>query len=63
MWDLFNNFSMVKNLKMIQTENTPNPNALKFTSNQRFSDIGVKEFQKKDIKEIQNIFIKNLLNF
>ena len=48
---------------MIQTENTPNPNALKFTSNQRFSDIGVKEFQKKDIKEIKNIFIKNLLNF
>tara|TARA_Y100001970_G_scaffold294097_1_gene446799 strand:+ start:2593 stop:3147 length:555 start_codon:yes stop_codon:yes gene_type:complete len=48
---------------MIQIENTPNPNALKFLSKQKFSEIGVKEFQKKDIKNIKNQFIKNILSF
>ena len=48
---------------MIQTEITPNPNALKFISNNKFSEIGAKEFQKKDIKSITNNLIKNLLNF
>ena len=33
---------------MIQTENTPNPNAVKFLTNQKLSEIGVKEFQKKE---------------
>ena len=48
---------------MIQTENTPNPKAVKFLTNQKLSEIGVKEFQKKDIKNIKNNFIKNLLEF
>ena len=47
---------------MIQTENTPNPNAVKFLSDRVLSEVGVKEFQKKDIKNIKNDFIKNLLN-
>lgn len=48
---------------MIYTENTPNPNALKFVSKNIFSEVGVQEFQKKDEKKIQNSFIKNLLQF
>tara|TARA_X000000368_G_C22726826_1_gene577713 strand:+ start:18 stop:572 length:555 start_codon:yes stop_codon:yes gene_type:complete len=48
---------------MIQIENTPNPNALKFLSTRKLSEIGVKEFQKKDIKNIKNQFIKNILSF
>ncbi len=47
---------------MIHTENTPNPNAVKFLSDRVLSEVGVKEFQKKDIKNIKNDFIKNLLN-
>ena len=46
---------------MIYTENTPNPNAVKFVSELTFSEIGTKEFQKKDINEIKNNFIQNLL--
>ena len=46
---------------MIQIENTPNPNALKFLSTNKISEIGTKEFQKKHIKDIKNDFIKNLL--
>ena len=48
---------------MIYTENTPNPNAIKFLSKKKFSEIGVKEFQKKDIQKVENYFIKNLLKF
>jgi len=48
---------------MIYTEETPNPNAIKFVSNKIFSEIEVQEFQKKDIKKIKNNFIKNLLKF
>ena len=48
---------------MIQTETTPNPNALKFISENKFSEIGAKEFQKKDIKPNTNNLIKNLLEF
>ena len=33
---------------MIYTENTPNPNAIKFLADRKFSEIGVKEFQKTD---------------
>ena len=29
----------------------------------KFSEIGVKEFQKTDLKKIDNNFVKNLLNF
>ena len=32
---------------MIQTETTPNPNALKFISENKFSEIGAKGISKK----------------
>ena len=48
---------------MIYTENTPNPNAVKFLTNRKISEIGVQEFQKKYIKKINNGFVKNLLQF
>ena len=48
---------------MIHTENTPNPNAMKFLSKNRLSEVGTQEFQKKDIKKIKNDFVKHLLNF
>ncbi len=48
---------------MIQTENTPNPNAVKFLSDQTFSEIGAREFQKKNIKDVKIGLIKNLLKF
>ena len=47
---------------MIQIENTPNPNALKFLSENTISEIGTIEFQKNKISEIKNNFVKNLLN-
>ena len=48
---------------MIQTETTPNPNALKFISSSKLSEIGAKEFQKKDVKPTTNNLIKNILEF
>jgi len=48
---------------MIYTENTPNPNAMKFLSENQLSEVGTQEFQKKDIKKIKNNFVKHLLNF
>ena len=48
---------------MIQIENTPNPNAIKFLSERQLSEAGSQEFQKKDIKNIENNFVKQLLNF
>ena len=48
---------------MIQTETTPNPESLKFLSENTISDIGTEEFQKKNIKEISNPFIKEMLGF
>ena len=48
---------------MIQIENTPNPNALKFLSEKKFSEVDTQEFQKKDIGNIKNDFVKQLLNF
>ena len=47
---------------MIQIENTPNPNALKFLSDNIISEIGTVEFQKDKISEVSNNFVKNLLN-
>ena len=47
---------------MIYTENTPNPNAVKFLSNKVISEIGTKEFQKEKIDKIKNEFVKNLLS-
>jgi len=48
---------------MIQTESTPNPESLKFLSENVISSIGTEEFQKNDIKKIENSFIKELLSF
>ena len=48
---------------MIQTETTPNPESLKFLSENIISTVGTEEFQKSDIKIIDNLFIKELLNF
>ena len=48
---------------MIVTEQTPNPDSLKFLSEKIISDIGTEEFQKKDTSTIKNNFIKDLLNF
>jgi len=47
---------------MIITELTPNPDSLKFLSENKISAIGTEEFQKKDIKKINNRFVKDLLN-
>jgi Fe-S cluster biogenesis protein NfuA len=47
---------------MIHIENTPNPNALKFLSEKKISSVGTQEFQKANIKKINNHFIKSLLN-
>ena len=43
---------------MIQTETTPNPESLKFISENTISLIGTEEFQKKDVNKIDNSFIK-----
>tara|TARA_B100001057_G_scaffold477651_1_gene547097 strand:+ start:53 stop:604 length:552 start_codon:yes stop_codon:yes gene_type:complete len=48
---------------MIQTENTPNPNSLKFLSENTLSTIGTEEFKKERENEIKNPFVKELLNF
>ena len=48
---------------MIQTESTPNPNSLKFLSENIISAIGTEEFQKDKAKNLSNIFIKELLQF
>ena len=46
---------------MIHTEQTPNPDSLKFLSENVISSVGMEEFQKKDKDKINNIFIKKLL--
>ena len=48
---------------MIQTETTPNPNSLKFLSEKTISSIGSEEFQKSNMKNLSNPFIKELLGF
>ena len=48
---------------MIQIENTPNPNALKFLSEKQLSEVETQEFQKKDLSQIKNEFVKNILDF
>ena len=48
---------------MIQTETTPNPESLKFLSENVISATGTEEFQKNDIKKIENSFIRELLSF
>jgi len=46
---------------MIRTEQTPNPDSLKFLSEKTISAIGTEEFQSKDKNKISNSFIKGLL--
>mgnify|MGYP003327044328 CR=1 FL=1 len=48
---------------MIQTESTPNPNSLKFLSEKVISAIGTEEFQKEKSKNLNNKFVKELLEF
>ncbi len=48
---------------MIQTEKTPNPESIKFLSDNTISDIGTEEFQKSEISNIKNSFIRDLLGF
>ena len=48
---------------MIQTENTPNPNSLKFLSEKIISAVGNEEFQKNDSKDLKIPFIRQLLEF
>ena len=48
---------------MIQTESTPNPESLKFLSENIISAIGTEEFQKNKINKATNPFIKELLSF
>ena len=48
---------------MIQTEITPNPDSLKFLSENVISAAGTEEFHKSKESEITNPFIKELLNF
>ena len=48
---------------MIQTENTPNPDSLKFLSERTLSTIGTEEFKKEKENEINIPFVKELLNF
>ena len=48
---------------MIQIETTPNPDSLKFLSENVISAAGTEEFHKSKESEITNPFIKELLNF
>ena len=48
---------------MIQTENTPNPDSLKFLSEKTLSTIGTEEFKKEKEDEVKIPFIKELLSF
>tara|TARA_B100000767_G_scaffold25359_1_gene22266 strand:- start:17 stop:565 length:549 start_codon:yes stop_codon:yes gene_type:complete len=48
---------------MILTEETPNPNSLKFLSEKVVSNAGTEEFQKKNLSTIKNSFVEELLNF
>ena len=48
---------------MIQTETTPNPDSLKFLSENVISAAGTEEFHKSKESETTNPFVKELLNF
>jgi NFU1 iron-sulfur cluster scaffold homolog, mitochondrial len=48
---------------MIQIEQTPNPNSLKFISEKIISAVGTEEFQKSKLNKVSNDFIKKLLGF
>ena len=48
---------------MIQIEPTPNPDSLKFLSEKVISSAGTEEFHKDKVSEVNNEFVKELLNF
>ncbi len=48
---------------MIQVEQTPNPNSLKFLSQKILSKVGTEEFKKSNISDIKIPFVKEILNF
>tara|TARA_B100000886_G_scaffold313638_1_gene250404 strand:- start:1363 stop:1917 length:555 start_codon:yes stop_codon:yes gene_type:complete len=48
---------------MIQVEQTPNPESLKFLSEKTVSTAGTVEFQKNKSNKIDNKFVKELFNF
>ena len=48
---------------MIQVEQTPNPDSLKFLSQKILSKVGTEEFKKSNLKKIKIPFVKDLLNF
>ena len=48
---------------MIQVEQTPNPNSLKFLSQKILSKVGTEEFRKSNLKNIDIPFVKEVLNF
>ncbi len=48
---------------MIQVEQTPNPDSLKFLSQKILSKVGTEEFKKSNLKNIKIPFVKEMLNF
>ena len=48
---------------MIQVEQTPNPDSLKFLSQKILSKVGTEEFKKSNIDKINIPFVKEVLNF
>ena len=48
---------------MIQVEQTPNPDSLKFLSQKILSKVGTEEFKKSNLNNIKIPFIKEVLNF
>ena len=48
---------------MIQIEQTPNPDSLKFISEKIISAVGTEEFQRNKLHKVSNVFIKKLLGF
>ena len=48
---------------MIQVEQTPNPNSLKFLSQKILSKVGTEEFKKSNLNNIKIPFVKELLSF
>ena len=56
-------FIVIENVtRNLVVPSQPNPDSLKFLSENKISVIGTEEFQKKDIKKINNSFVKDLLN-
>ena len=48
---------------MIQVEQTPNPDSLKFLSQKILSKVGTEEFKKSNLNSIKIPFVKEVLNF